>query len=1207
MAAYSAATRRAYAVIWGAWLLWCEWAATQEALATLDAYGLLTVYLTERWRGDASPATLQSIYTGLRAGHAAAGLDWPDPDRALPTRWRLALDRRGLARKQAQQLTASRLAAIETAEGVPQRTRVIALIRVMRDGLLDVGAVRTRRWADVETDETGLTRIRVMHPEREIWLSPATAQAVVAMRPAGWSTDDPIWGIKRDGLLRVPRAGTLTIWIRRAALAAGLGDGYTGRSPRYGMLADLPAHVGRDPLPAALGWADRYGNAEVVRWYATAPPQADDTSGSGSPVAPVSDDEPGPQLRAWLEGQEQSAAWLWQRLGIPAATVKEWRSGRARMPGWMPLVLAADRRAGGATPDGAPGLEQAKQDGQWSVSALAAGLGVARQTIQRWLIDGAPDLVLRYAIGELELRVPPAGRRGRGAAAKLSDPSYRVIDWPQDGSAPGEEADAGTRAVPAEARTPRGTDGAGGGTAQEAGATPRDTPDAGGALRDVASLEHTARTQLVQAIESQRLDRWEQADDGYRAAAAAGLDARTPHGREIAADALARRADRLGARLESAGSPERIDAAYREVVDACREAADAGRRAATPRGREIAARMKYNSGVYLERSGGSEAEIEDAHHEAAVFGRAAESSMGLIMVARAGSALANAYARWGRPQSEVVAAYRGAAEAGREADTADGRLIATRALAALADRLAEWRRPEDAVATYREAADAGRAAGGPEGLEIAARALLALASHGAQSGASPEEVVTAHREAAELGREAGTAGGWLVATRALAALADRLAEWRRLAEAEAAYGESALAADRAATLATDEINTRTGYTLKAQALLRLSELVAAREPSAAVATYREAADAGRAAGGPEGLEIAARALLALASHGAQSGASPEEVVTAHREAAELGREAGTAGGWLIATRALAALADRLAEWRRLAEAEAAYGESALAADRAATLATDEINTRRGHTLKAQALLRLSELVAARKPSAAVATYGEAADAGRAAGGPEGLEIAARALLALGRLRRDWGREEAEPLYREAAATGRAANTAAGREIAATALFGLGEDLGSWWPATRLEAEQEALAEMPELFQELGLVFVHDARSIANREAPGWDQPLHDLETAYFAGRAATYREAEEVGLNVGTNQGLEIVTKARYRLAELKRRTEQPPHLAALARRALSRVGASHATKVRPYPEAAALYRSAGDAGRAAGTPDGLEIAERVRDILRDD
>ena len=138
----------------------------------------------------------------------------------------------------------------------------------------------------------------------------------------------------------------------------------------------------------------------------------------------------------------------------------------------------------------------------------------------------------------------------------------------------------------------------------------------------------------------------------------------------------------------------------------------------------------------------------------------------------------------------------------------------------------------------------------------------------------------------------------------------------------------------------------------------------------------------------------------------------------------------------------------------------------------------------------------------------------------------------------------------------------------------------------------------------------GRRLVHDARSIANREAPGWrDQPLHDLETAYFAGRAATYREAEEVGLNVGTNQGLEIVAKARYRLAELKRRTEQPPHLAALARRARSRVGASHATKLhpalRPYPEAAALYRSAGDAGRAAGTPDGLEIAERVRDILR--
>ena len=32
------------------------------------------------------------------------------------------------------------------------------------------------------------------------------------------------------------------------------------------MLADLPEHVGRDPLPADLGSAKHYANAEVVWW-----------------------------------------------------------------------------------------------------------------------------------------------------------------------------------------------------------------------------------------------------------------------------------------------------------------------------------------------------------------------------------------------------------------------------------------------------------------------------------------------------------------------------------------------------------------------------------------------------------------------------------------------------------------------------------------------------------------------------------------------------------------------------------------------------------------------------------------------------------------------------------------------------------------------------------------------------------------------------
>ena len=72
--------------------------------------------------------------------------------------------------------------------------------------------------------------------------------------------------------------------------------------------------------------------------------------------------------------------------------------------------------------------------------------------------------------------------------------------------------------------------------------------------------------------------------------------------------------------------------------------------------------------------------------------------------------------------------------------------------------------------------------------------------------------------------------------------------------------------------------------------------------------YRAAAAAGREAGTPEGLEIAARALLALADLLAHDPTG-DEVEVGYRAAVEAGREAGTPEGLEIAARELLALAD----------------------------------------------------------------------------------------------------------------------------------------------------------------------------------------------------------------------------------------------------------------------------------------------------------
>ena len=364
MTQYTPATQRSYAAAWEAWEDWLAVALGQSDLAPRDDYALLERYLLEQWADGASPPTLDAIYTRLKAGYdAASGRDWPDPERTLPNRWRLARARRALGHKPA--LTAARLATLE-ASGVPKRT--IALIRTLRDGLLGVADVHTRRWADITTHDTGSAHLRVMRPERDIWLSPATAQALAAIRPDGATDDDPVFGVRRAGLLSSPRPETLTAWIHRAARDAGLLGEHSGRSPRDGMLADLPEHVGLDPLPEELGWAQHYENHEVVRWYMVTPPQP---GGAIEPdplvaAAPVhSDLDEAVQLREWLQAQGPSATWMWQRLGLRAETVRAWQSGRTRPPAWMALVVAADRRAGGAPAEGAPDLRAS--EARWRV------------------------------------------------------------------------------------------------------------------------------------------------------------------------------------------------------------------------------------------------------------------------------------------------------------------------------------------------------------------------------------------------------------------------------------------------------------------------------------------------------------------------------------------------------------------------------------------------------------------------------------------------------------------------------------------------------------------------------------------------------------------------------------------------------------------------------------------------------------------------
>ena len=95
----------------------------------------------------------------------------------------------------------------------------------MRDGLLRHSEASALRWGDAELHEDGSGRLHVARFKTDqsvegavIYLGPAAAQALLA--------------------------------IRAATRLAGLGDGFTGHSPRVGMDQDLSA-VGAE-LPVLM-------------------------------------------------------------------------------------------------------------------------------------------------------------------------------------------------------------------------------------------------------------------------------------------------------------------------------------------------------------------------------------------------------------------------------------------------------------------------------------------------------------------------------------------------------------------------------------------------------------------------------------------------------------------------------------------------------------------------------------------------------------------------------------------------------------------------------------------------------------------------------------------------------------------------------------------------------------------------------------------
>ena len=299
----SESTRRSYETGWRQWQRfaaeadWCALPAHPVELA------MWAQHLSDTGTRAATVAVrLAAVAWAHRHTLDESGHPYPNPTEDPRVAAVLAGLRRqqaanGSGRRQANALSAEDLAAVEAAALAPRAFRgrpetpqqthnracaEIALVRMMRDGLLRIGEAAAARWDDLVLDSDGSAtlRIRLSKSDQqgegaEVWLSPATVSALKRLRDVQGSAAETA-GSRIVGSVS---ARTVARRLSAAYAAAGLGSGYSGHSGRVGMAQDLAASgaglpaimtAGRwksSAMPAHYTARQAAAHGAVAAWY----------------------------------------------------------------------------------------------------------------------------------------------------------------------------------------------------------------------------------------------------------------------------------------------------------------------------------------------------------------------------------------------------------------------------------------------------------------------------------------------------------------------------------------------------------------------------------------------------------------------------------------------------------------------------------------------------------------------------------------------------------------------------------------------------------------------------------------------------------------------------------------------------------------------------------------------------------------------------
>ena len=292
---WSPNTRRAYVIGWKHFTSWCIEHRCAGLPAPAADVGRYMEHLVET--ESLTLATVRLRLAAIAAAHRLGGHEDPTSRPLVKATLKRLAREHGKPRKQARGLTKETLAAVkatariqrvdkgkrrrkETESQAAMRAAVdLALLEVMRDGLLRGSEASALRWGDLEFHTDGSGRLHVLRPKTDqtaegtvLYLGPVAVDALLAIRP-NEAVIDP--GASVFGL----SARQISRRIKAATKMAGLGEGFSAHSPRVGMAQDLSAAGAELPelmtagrwdspaMPARYTEAQAAGVGAVARYH----------------------------------------------------------------------------------------------------------------------------------------------------------------------------------------------------------------------------------------------------------------------------------------------------------------------------------------------------------------------------------------------------------------------------------------------------------------------------------------------------------------------------------------------------------------------------------------------------------------------------------------------------------------------------------------------------------------------------------------------------------------------------------------------------------------------------------------------------------------------------------------------------------------------------------------------------------------------------